>query len=157
MIITRSINQLLVKVPQLPQDLPWGDILISIGAFDTLAKRTAFSTSIVAFTILFHTVAFFAVASLENCLGDLLLVVLAVDFLLLFVVAVLATADPFATDQTHSQAITVVFLAFGVAAVAALAICVHLLETKFNFLTFALDFQFVNGLVRLLFHRIFRL
>lgn len=51
--------------------------------------------------------------------------VFSVDFALFCVVAILATAEPIGTDQSHLQAITVVLLAFGAPTVAALAIEVH--------------------------------
>jgi hypothetical protein len=97
-----------------------------VGTLQALTEGAALPSATVTLAVLLQTLALPAGAFPHLFL--LLLqqpFVFSVDFPLLCVVAILATAEPIGTDESHLQAVTVVLLAFGAPAVAALTVEVH--------------------------------
>ena len=126
-------------------------------AFDALAQLGAFPTGTIAFAVFLQALAFETATSFHDE-GRFLQFFCcpSVGVLLLRVVTILAYAKFWITDQTQSPAVTVIFLAFGVAAVAALPVGVQRLEGSPLYGLRGLNFHIANGKGEFFLHR-FRL
>ena len=129
-------------------------VLILIVTSDALTELGAFAASIMALTVFLQTPALFAPAAFHARIDFLhLFSISSVNVLLFSVFASLTTANLGITDLTCSVAVTVIFLASRVFAVAALSIGVDRLKDKLFFKLRFLDFHVANGKRKFFLHR----